>query len=125
MNTLASRLIGTAGLFVLVFLTGFWLSHASRPLNTISLTIHKLIALAALGLIGFTVYQANQTTPLNSTAMISAVITGVLFVVTIIAGGLLSLDKPVTALTMVHKVGPFLIVASAAVTLYLAVNQPA
>jgi hypothetical protein len=119
MNALTSRIIWTGVLFILVFLSGFWLYRSDRPLNTIVLTVHKLVALGALILIGVTVYQVNQVTALNAPAWIMVVVTGVLFVTTIITGGLLSLEQPVTAVSIVHKVGPFLTVGSTIVTVYL------
>jgi hypothetical protein len=122
MSALTPRLMGTGVLFVLVFLFGFWLSRSGRPINTITLTIHKLIALGTLIFIGVTIYQVNQVAPLNAAAIVATIITGVLFVVTIITGGLLSLDQPISTMSIVHKIGPFLTVASTIVTIYLLVN---
>lgn len=122
LNTLTPSIILTGALFVLVFLSGFWLANSARPINTIALTIHKLIALGILILIGVTVYQINQVSPLSTAAWIAMVSTAALFVVTIIVGGLLSLEQPVTAVSIVHKIGPFLTVASTIVTMYLLAN---
>jgi hypothetical protein len=117
-----SRIIGTGVLFVVVFLFGFWLNRSGRPVNTIILAIHKLIALGTLIFIGVTIYQVNQVTPLSTAAIVATVMTGVLFVITIITGGLLSLDQPVTAVSIVHKIGPFLTVAGVIVIMYLLAN---
>ena len=122
LNTLTSRIIEMGVLFLFVFLSGLWLANSGKPINTIILTIHKLIALGTLIFIGVTIYQVNQVAPLSTAAIVALVITGGLFIVTIIAGGLLSLEKPVSAMTIVHKVGPFLTVASTIVTLYFLVN---
>ena len=125
MNPFTSRLAWMAALFLFVFLSGLWLYRAGRPINTVVLTIHKLIALGTLIFIGVTIHQVNQVTALSAAAWIAVVITGILFVVTIIAGGLLSLDEPVSAASIVHKAGPFLTVASTTVTMYfLASPQP-
>ncbi|HTP11684.1 MAG TPA: hypothetical protein VMP08_25695 [Anaerolineae bacterium] len=125
MNTLTSRIVWTGALFILVFLSGLWLNRMGRPINTVVLTIHKLIALSTLILIGVTIYQVNQVVPLNATAWIVVVITGVLFVGTIVIGGLLSLEQPVMAVSLVHKISPFLTVASTIVSMYLLANpQP-
>jgi hypothetical protein len=121
-NALTSRIVWTGALFILVFLTGFWLYRSGRPINTIVLTIHKLIALGTLILIGVTIYQVNQIAPLSAAVIITAVVTGVLFITTIITGGLLSLEQPVTAVSIVHKIGPFLTVAGVSVTMYLLAN---
>ncbi len=119
LNALLPRIIVTGLLFILVFVSGFWLANSARPINTIILTIHKLIALGALILIGVMIYQVNQVAPLSSATIVATVITGVFFVVTIIVGGLLSLEQPVTAVSIIHKVGPFLTVGGVIVTMYL------
>jgi len=122
LTAVTSRMIWTGALFIFVFLSGFWLYRSGRPINTVVLTIHKLIALGALILIGLTIYQVNQVAALSITVWIATVITGMLFVMTIITGGLLSLEKPVTAVAIIHKIGPLLTVAGTIVTLYLLVN---
>jgi hypothetical protein len=122
MNALTSKIIATGVLFVFVFLFGFWLNRSGRPINTLILTAHKLIALGTLIFIGVTVYQVNQVAPLSIAAIVATIITSVLFIVTIIAGGLLSLDRPVSAMSIVHKVGPLLTVAGTIVTMVLLAN---
>lgn len=123
MDALTSKIVGTGLLFLFVFLSGIWLNNSGKPINTISLTIHKLIGLATAIFIGVTVYQINQAAKLSAAALIATVITAVLFLVTIIAGGLLSTGKPVVmAILAAHRVGPFLTVLSAAATMYLLVN---
>ena len=123
MNPLTSRMIGAGALFLFVFLSGLWLNRSGRPINTIILTVHKFIALGPLILIGVTVYQVNQVDPLSTAAIAVTIITGILFVATIIAGGLLSLAKPVSAMSLVHKVGPFLTVAGTIATMYFLTNS--
>jgi hypothetical protein len=122
LNALPSRILWIGALFIFVFLSGFWLYRSSRPINTVVLTIHKLIALGVLIIIGVTIYQVNQAAALNTTAWIVVIITGLLFVTTIITGGLLSLEQPVTAVAPVHKIGPFLTVAGVVLTMYLLAN---
>jgi len=125
MTALASRIIGARVLFVFVFLSGFWLNRSGRPINAIILTVHKLIALGTLIFIGVTIYQVSQVASLSTAAVAATAFTGISFVATIITGGLLSLAKPVSALSIVHKVGPVLTVFSAAVTMYFLVSYPA
>jgi hypothetical protein len=120
MDVLTSKTIGTALLFFFVFVSGRWLSNLGRPISASSLTIHKLIALGTLIFVGVTVYRFNQAAPLSAGAIAATVLTGVLFVATIIAGGLRSLAKPVSAMSIVHKAGSFLTMASAiAITILL------
>jgi hypothetical protein len=120
MDNNISRLFGTGLLFLITFLTGFWLSNSGRPYNGIVLTAHKLISLAAAVLIAVIVYQANRGAALGATEIAAVAVTGLFFVGTIVTGGLLSTDKAMpTLVTFVHLIGPFLTVLSSAVTLYL------
>jgi hypothetical protein len=124
MNALTPRIIGTGVLFIFVFLSGLWLSNLGRPINVVVLTIHKLIGLGTAILIAVTIHQANQAIGLSAAVWVVAAITLVLFLATIITGGLLSTDRPAaTIIATLHKVGPFLTVVSTAVTMYFLVNH--
>jgi hypothetical protein len=122
---MTSRIIGTGVLFLFVFLSGVWLSNSGKPISVVISTIHKLIGLAALIFIGATIYPLNQAAPLNALESGAVVITGLLFVVTIITGGLLSTGQPVAAAILtLHRIGPVLTVLSTMATLYLLANRP-
>jgi len=124
MSTTQLRVVGAGLFFLFIFLSGIWLSNSGKPLNVIILTIHKLIALAAVVFLVMTTYQINQVAKLSATELIASVVTGLFFLGTIISGGLLSTGKPMPAaiLTM-HQIIPFLTVLSTAVTLYLLVSR--
>jgi uncharacterized membrane protein len=97
--------VGAGLFFVLIFLSGLWLSRHKRPFNSVVLTIHKLIALAAAVLLVVRTYQANQVAALTMTGLVAGVVTGLLFLGTGIAGGLLSTDKPMPpAVWWTHRV---------------------
>jgi hypothetical protein len=124
MSTTQLRIVGAGLFFLFIFLSGIWLSNSGKPLNTIILTIHKLIALAAVVFLAITVYQINQTATLSGGAVIAVVVTGLLFLGTIITGGLLSIDQPMPAAVLkMHQIMPFLTVFSTAVTLYLLLSR--
>jgi hypothetical protein len=61
---------------------------------------------------------------LGALELVALAIAGLLFLGTIVTGGLLSTDKrmPAVVLTM-HRIAPFLTVLSTAVTLYLLVSR--
>jgi hypothetical protein len=124
MGTTQLRIVGVGLLFLFIFLSGFWLSHSGKPLNGIILTIHKLISLAAVVFLVITIYQINQAATLSAIGLIAGLVTGLFFLGTIIAGGLLSIGKPVPAaiLTM-HQITPFLTLFSSAATLYLVLSR--
>jgi hypothetical protein len=114
------QVVSTGFFLLFSFLSGVWLSRSGRPLNGIILTIHKLISLAATVCLTVTIYQMHQAAGLSGMELTITVVTGLLFLVTGVIGGLLSTDKPMPAtLLTTHKVTPFLTVLSTAATLYL------
>ena len=120
MNTTQLRYIGAGSFFLLIFLFGFWLSRSGKPYSVIILTIHKLISLAAVILLGITVHRMNQAATLSAVELLAVIITGLFFLGTIITGGLLSIDKPMPAVILrLHQITPYLTVISTAATLYL------
>jgi hypothetical protein len=124
MGTAQLRIVGAGLLFILIFLSGIWLSNSGKPLNVIILTIHKLISLAAVVFLVMTIYQINQVAKLSAIELIASVVTGLLFLSNIISGGLLSTGKSMpAAILAMHQITPFLTVFSTAVTLYLLLSR--
>ena len=110
-----------AGLFFLVvFLSGIWLSRTGRPLNVAISTVHKLISLAAGVFLLVTIYQQSRVIPLGAIEWIAIVVTGLCFLGTVASGGFLSSEKPMPAAVLrVHQILPVLATLSTAATLYL------
>jgi hypothetical protein len=124
MSTTQLRVVGVGLFFVFIFLSGYWLSRSGKPYNVIIFNIHKLIGLAAGVFLIMTVYQVHQAAPLGPVEIIAIVVTVLSFVATVIAGGLLSIDKPMpAAISMMHKLLPYVAVLSTAVTLYLLLSR--
>lgn len=120
MSTTPLRLAGTALFFVLIFLFGFWLSRSGKPYNAAVFTFHKLIALGAGVFLVLTIYKVNQAVPLNPTQILAIVICAVCFAVTVVTGGLLSIDKAMPLFVLrLHQITPYLTLLSTAATLYL------
>jgi hypothetical protein len=119
MNTTVRAIV--AGLFfLLVFLSGIWLSRTGRPLNVGISTVHKLISLAAGIFLLVTICQRNRMVPLGAAEWIAIVVTGLCFLGTVVSGALLSSDEPrPVAVLRVHQVMPVLTALSSGVTLYL------
>jgi hypothetical protein len=115
----------TAGLFfLLIFLSGIWLSRAGRPLNVAISTVHKLISLAAGIFLLMTIRQRHQVVPLNTSEWIGILFTGLCFLGTVASGGFLSSDKPMpVAVLRVHQIVPVLTALSSAVMLYLVLGR--
>jgi hypothetical protein len=123
MNTAQLRVLVTGLFFLFIFLSGFWLSSSGKPLNTIILTIHKLISVAVVFLV-VTVIQLSRGTGLGATEITAIVATGLFFLGTIASGGLLSIGSPMpAAILTLHRITPFVTVLSTAVTLYLLLSR--
>jgi hypothetical protein len=106
--------------FVVILLSGYWLTHAGKPYSTIVLTVHKLISLGAIILLVVTLVRSNSTTALGPTVWIAGVVTALFFLGLIATGGLMSADVSVPGLVVkVHHVLPYLTILSTAATLYL------
>ena len=100
-------------LFVFIFLTGFWLMRMGRPVRTIPLTLHKLIGLGTAVYIGWNIQQSGKLAGIGGQVLSATVLTGSLFLVMILSGGWLSLEKPApVAISWVHKLVSLLTVLS-------------
>jgi hypothetical protein len=120
-----SRAAITGLFFLVIFLFGYWLHRSGKPYNSLLLNAHKLISLGAFVYLARIVYQFNQAIALNALELTVIGITFLLFLVGIISGGLVSIDKPLpAAVQSVHHVTPYLTVISTALTLYL-LSRPA
>jgi hypothetical protein len=107
-------------LFVLIILSGFWLSRTGRPLNTAILTVHKLLALGAGVYLAITIYRLHQAAPLGPLEMAVSLVTLAFFLALIATGGMLSAAKTVPALVQrAHQVIPFMVILSSAASMYL------
>jgi hypothetical protein len=110
--------------YVFIILSGLWLSNSGKPLNTIILTIHKLISIAAVVYLGIMMYRINQAAPLSTVEIAASVVTLLFFVAMIATGGMLSAAKTMPAVVLrVHQIVPFLVIFSSATTLYI-INNP-
>ena len=119
--------------FLLILLSAFWLSRSGKPYSAIVFNIHRSIGLAAGVFLIMTVYKTHQLAPLSPVEITAIVITVLIFVGTVAAGGLVSVDaagglesinQPIrAAIPMVHKLLPYLAVLSTAATLYLLLSR--
>jgi hypothetical protein len=109
------------GLFLLcIFLSGFWLSRSGKPYPGGKFNLHKFIGLGTCAFLIVLIYRAHQVTPLEGTQIWAVVITALLFIINIIAGGLVSIEKPMPgAVKWIHKVFPYLCTLGTGITVYL------
>jgi hypothetical protein len=114
------KTLGIALIFVIIFLSGYWLSRSGKPYSMLVLTVHKLLAVGTFVYLIITLIRANRAGTLNTNTLIAGVVSGVCFLSLIATGGLLSSEAQTPALvSTLHKVAPYLTLLSTAVTLYL------
>ncbi len=115
-----TTILATGVFFIFIFLSGIWLNRSGKPYHTIKLNIHKFIGLGAVVFLARAVYQTHQAAPLSPGSMAASLVSAAFFVLTIVSGGLVSIDRPIPALlTLTHKLSPYLTALATAATLYL------
>jgi len=124
MTTAQTKYLGAGLFFLFIFLSGFWLSRSGKPYNSLVFNAHKLIGLGMGVYLIRTVYRTHQIASLDPMEITVIAVTVVLFLGTVVAGGLVSTDMRLPiAVAWVHKLSPYLIVLSTGVTLYLLLNR--
>lgn len=124
MSTQVLKLGISGGLFVLLFLCGFILSRSGKPYSTLLFNVHKFIGLGLIVYLVITLRAMHRVQPLAGLEIGMLVLAGVLFVVTIVAGGLLdALKSAPQVLTSLHHWLPYFTVAATAASLYLVIFQ--
>jgi len=122
MNALTTKLIVAGALFLVTLISGVMVSRSGKPLSIGLVTIHKLIAVGTVVLIGVAVNQLYKTADGKVFLEISLmVVSGILFLALIATGALLTREEmqlPELVLN-IHKVAPLLVLVSSALTVYL------
>jgi hypothetical protein len=125
METVTTKLIAAGILFLLTLISGFILSRSGRPLSVGLTTIHKLIAVGTIVLIGLAIYQLFKTTEGKVFIEMSIlVISGILFLALIASGALLTREEmqlPEVVLR-VHQLAPLLALVTSTLSIYLLVG---
>ncbi len=125
METITTKLIAAGILFPLTLISGVIVSHSGRPLGIGLVTIHKLIAVGTIVLIGIAVNQLYKTVDGKLFIELSLmVISGILFLALITTGALLTREEmqlPELVLK-VHQIAPLLALVSSTVSIYLLVR---
>jgi steroid 5-alpha reductase family enzyme len=114
------RIAGGAVAFVLEFVTGFWLARSGKPYGTALLTVHKLTAVGMLVVLVVTASRASKAAPLGAGVWLGVALAIVAFVALIGSGGALSaMASPPPAVSLLHKVAPYVTVLLTAVAFFL------
>ena len=134
MNVIVSKL-GMCGLFViLTVVSGIVLSNSGKPHNSLIFTIHKLVAIGTVIVMGVNIYHLNQAGGVHILHVVSFGATGLFFLALIVSGSVLSLvtaalleldDTALRAVLTVHQIVPLLALVASGVSIYLLVGSEA
>lgn len=114
-----SRFITPGVIFLATVATGLWLSHTGRPLSSLLINAHKLIALAAAITAGVQFVRLFKIAS-PAVAVVLLVIAGVCAISLFASGAFLSMEKPAPAFVLrIHQVAPLLLLVSSAASLWL------
>ena len=120
MNLTFWGIAGILLLFLMIIATGFWMSSGGKPYNSGIFTLHKLISVAAVVILTVITIKTHRASGLNGYELIAVIVTGILFLGTLVTGGMLSVDKAMPAIVLrMHHILPFLTTASTGITLFV------
>jgi len=109
-----SKLTTLITLTVFMYAAGYWLHRSGSPYGTLPLTVHKLLALGAMGLAGTMIFTAYKGVGLQGFDLFLWAGTALLLLVLIGTGGALSaMEKAPDWVRTVHRVLPYLATALA------------
>jgi len=124
-----SKIAVTGLLFLITLLSGIGLSRnlrlndprpSGKPLTGADSAVHKLIALATGIIAGVTIRSLHRGIKFSSIEFTAVIVAGLLFVLMVVSGSLLSLGKARNkGMVALHNVGSVLTVITAAGAIYL------
>lgn len=122
--SILQKLIVAGGLFSLTIFTGVIVTKLGKPYNTGFFTIHKLIALAFVVLLGFVVRGLLSDVGSNTLIIVLLVVSVLLLIGLFVTGALLSAgDKGHKLLATIHAIVPVLAGISAASAIWLLLRR--
>lgn len=125
MDSITSKLIAAGILFLFTLISGVIVSHSGRPLSVALVTVHKLIAIGTIFLIGMALSQLYRTVDGKAFIGIGVIVaSGVLFLAMIATGALLTREEmqlPEVVLR-IHQAAPLLALVTSTAALYLLAN---
>jgi hypothetical protein len=124
-----SKIAVTGLLFLITLLSGVWLSRnlrlndprpSGKPLTGADPAVHKLSALLMGIIAGVTIRSLHRGIEFSSIEFTTVIVAGLLFVLMVVSGSLLSLGKARNkGMVALHNVGSVLPVVATAGAIYL------
>ena len=119
MENLTSWIIPAIGFFVLMLLSGIWLSRKGKPYNKLIFSVHKIITLLTILFVARYVILATKSVAMAQLTVTLFWVCVTFFVISFVSGALLSFEKPMPdALTKLHRISALLVTILTGVTVY-------
>ncbi|MFH0884060.1 MAG: hypothetical protein V2A56_13830 [bacterium] len=119
MKAFEIRIVVTGVLFLLSALSGTIVRLFGRPLNTPVFTVHKLLALSFAVFVVLLVHLLLKSFEGGPWMITLIVLSGVLLLMLLVSGGVLSFDKLASdGLKVIHRVTPLILAFSLVVMIY-------
>ncbi len=120
MTTAQLRTVGLLLAAAVIFASGIWLTRTGRPYGVVLMTVHKLVDLAAVIVIGVMVYQAHLAAPLSTLEWAASGLAALLTIATFSTGGVVSASEGAPGWVLwVHRVGSWFAGVVAFASVYL------
>lgn len=115
-----TKLLWSAGLFVMTLSSGIWLSQSGKPYASLIFNLHKMIAVVTIGYVLINSIKLFRSGEMSTNLLLVLIISAILLLVLVATGGMLILEVELGGLPLkVHQITPLLAVASSLVALYL------
>jgi hypothetical protein len=114
------RIILLGLFFLIMIISGLWLTRTGKPYPFVPFNIHKLAALITVILSVVILFYVNKTTRFNTLEWELLTGLGVLVVLSFVSSAFLSLERSVHPLFLfIHRYIPIVLTALAAWVIYL------
>ena len=116
MNFQITGLLSIILAFLVSVLSGIFISKRSKPYNTLLLTIHKICSMLAEILISIKIFNNMESSGFQYIQVISFIAAIIIFIVPIITGSLLTIEKyNSTKMIISHKLSSIIAVIYAVI----------
>jgi len=119
MGALEARPLGVILSLLIIFISGFWLSHAGKPFGGAAGFIHKFISLAAVILLINLTVHAHHAVRLSGVEWAVCVLAILLFVAAIASGGIVMAGVSVPLARVAHQVAPYLVLLATVAVIWI------
>ena len=100
--------------FILMIISGIWLSKNGKPYHTAVFAVHKLSALLMVIFAIVLILDLKKNRGITNFEWILFIFSGIFILISFITGALMSFDRPAKAIiSITHKIMPYFILGTA------------